>query len=252
MTQPLLVDPSRLELAGQELQSLVFPVPPSQIAFTGTDAASAAINETLPAIESPVIDGLPAVKAALTRTGSSMSAAAGMYADTDQRLSDHLDEVQFLTAAEKPANAVEGGRPAGAAPEGAKPDDGPAEETKPDTPADETKPSPTPQPVPSVPQWGQTMGQAQGLMQNAQGAMGSMPGNGSMPAQLSSQDTKADRSPDDDARLVDDKRQADAEDERRTDALAEGATAGDQTSQSAPVQPVTAGRPETTPSGITL
>lgn len=256
MTEPLVVDPSRLEVAGDSLRSLVFPVPPSPISVTGTDAVSASINETLPAIESPVTDGLPAAKAALTRTGSSMTAAADMYADTDQRLGDQLDQVQFFATGENPANGAKADRSAGVM--AIKPTNNPADDKASDKPADEKTPitpQPGPQPTPSVPQFGQTVGQAapfaQSFMQSAQGAAGNMPGSSS-PAQLASQSTKTEQAPADQAQLVDDKEKADTEEEQRPEALAEGAAPGDQTLQGAPVQPTTAGRPGATPSGITL
>ena len=112
----MVVDPSRLEAAGNALRELEFPVPPSPIAAAGTDSVSAAINETLPIIESRVTDGLPAVQAALKKTGSSIAAAAGIYADTDSRLSDHLTQVQFLAAGDKPAG-TSGDKPEGAPPD---------------------------------------------------------------------------------------------------------------------------------------
>ena len=78
MAEPLAVDPSRLKDAGTDLRGQVFPVPPPSIVAPGTDPVSAAINETLPILESPVIDGLRDAKAALTYTASNIDTAAGM------------------------------------------------------------------------------------------------------------------------------------------------------------------------------
>lgn len=107
MTKPLIVDPARLEIAGTKLGSLSIPAAPPTIAAPGTDAVSAAINETLPIIESPVVEGLPTAEAALAQTGSKISAAATMYADADHMLGQRIDEVQFLaSASESPARTT--------------------------------------------------------------------------------------------------------------------------------------------------
>ncbi len=242
MIEPLVVEPSRLETAGNTLRDLVFPVPPAPIVAPGTDSVSAAVNATLPIIESPVTDGLPAVKAALTKTGSSIADAAGMYTDTDQRLGDHLTQVQFL-AAGQPA-------PGGASAE--KPDGAPADE-----PAEDKKPSPpksTPQPAMPMPQLDQMAGTAGTLgsvMQGMQGAMGSMQGMqgaGATPAQLADS-SKPGESPDDQARLVDEEK---TDEEGQPGAPAEGAAPGTDTPEGAPVAAPAAGRPQAAPSGITL
>ncbi|GLE52938.1 hypothetical protein [Mycobacterium montefiorense] len=247
MIEPLVVEPSRLETAGNTLRDLPFPVPPAPIVAPGTDAVSAAVNATLPIIESPVTSGLPAVKAALAKTGSSIAAAAGMYSDTDQRLIDHLDQVQFLSAAQAPAGGTPAENPEGTSPE--KPAGDPAGK-----PADGKKPTgakPTPQPA--APQLDQLAGAAGALgpvMQTMQGAMGSlqgMQGAGATPAQLADSN-KSDRSPDDEARLVDEHK---TDEEVSPEARAEGAAPGTETSQNAPVAP-TKVHPEAAPAKITL
>jgi hypothetical protein len=245
MTKPLIVDPSRLKIAGTKLQTLAFPVPPSPITASGTDSVSAAINETLPIIESPVVEGLPFVKAALTRTGSNIATAAGMYTEADQLLGGHLSQVQFLATGAKPAGGASADQFARATAD--QPIDG-------ETPS---TPEPAPQPGQSVPQLGQlagtagTMGTvAQNVMQGAQGAIGSMPGSGPMPAQLATDSTKTDQPAGDQAQLVDETKTD--EEEQQPEALAEGAAPGDKTLESIPVQPPTPGRPVTTPSEINL
>ncbi len=86
MVKILAVDPSGLSAAATKLGNMTFPVLPAPEAVTGTDPTAAAINSTLPSIESPVVDGLPAVQASLTQTGSAIASAAAMYAEIDQAL----------------------------------------------------------------------------------------------------------------------------------------------------------------------
>ncbi len=92
MAEPLAVDPSRLIAAASKLTELVFPVPPAPIAATGADAVSAAINETMPGIESLVSDGMPGVTASLKRTATSMGNAADLYTKADQSLSQAMSQ----------------------------------------------------------------------------------------------------------------------------------------------------------------
>ncbi len=103
MTDQLAVDTARLKAAGIALESLVFPAPPPPVAVAGADVISAAVNATLPEIEAPVINGLPAVKAALTRTGTNIAAAAGIYVQADQALGARLSQQQFRGADDVPA-----------------------------------------------------------------------------------------------------------------------------------------------------
>ena len=100
MAEPLAVDPARLLAAGGKLAELVFPTVPSPIAATGSDSVSAAINETMPGIESLVSEGLPGVTAALKRTASSMTTAADIYTKADQSLGDALRQSQFASDAQ--------------------------------------------------------------------------------------------------------------------------------------------------------
>lgn len=95
MAEPLAVDPARLIAAGSKLSELVFPEAPAPIAATGSDSVSAAINETMPGIESLVSDGLPGVTAALKRTATSMSTAADIYTKADQSLGEALQQYEF-------------------------------------------------------------------------------------------------------------------------------------------------------------
>src|ERR1700754_1737839 len=95
MTEPLSVDPARLGAIGQKLAALVFPALPSPISATGSDPVSSAINATMPNLESLVTDGMPGVKAALTRTASNMATAAAVYTKADQSLGDTLKQARF-------------------------------------------------------------------------------------------------------------------------------------------------------------
>jgi hypothetical protein len=238
MTESLVVDPARLKANGIAVRDQVLPAAPPPISATGTDSVAAAINATLPIIESPVAAGLPDVQAALTNTGSKIVTAAEMYAQTDQLLSEHLAKVSFLATAE-PAGT---GPPTGAA----RPKLLGAETTDKN---DDKKPDKKPQPaVPSdlnqlsgLAQAAQPLTQGmQGIMQSVQQAGGGMGNAGAAPAKLAD-DTKRD----DPEKAAD----APAGESRLVDATtndADGATPGMQGSGSAPVQAPTGGRPRTT------
>lgn len=98
MAEPLAVDPTRLIAAASKLTELVFPAPPAPIAVTGADSVSAAINQTMPGIESLVSDGLPGVTASLKRTATSMGTAADIYTKADQSLGQALTQYGFDAA----------------------------------------------------------------------------------------------------------------------------------------------------------
>jgi len=95
MVEPLSIDPARLKEAGAQLLGLVFPQGPAPMSVPGSDAVSAAISATMPGIESLVSEGLPGVKAALTRTATSMGDAADIYQKADTSLGDTLKQFQF-------------------------------------------------------------------------------------------------------------------------------------------------------------
>lgn len=106
MAEPLTVDPARLIAAASKLTELVFPTPPAPVTVPGSDAVSAAINQTMPGIESLVTDGLPGVTAALKRTATSMGTAADVYTKADQSLGQAL--TQFGVGGEAPGANVMG------------------------------------------------------------------------------------------------------------------------------------------------
>jgi hypothetical protein len=95
MAEPLAVDPARLIAAAGKLSELVFPAPPAPMTAPGSDSMSAAINQTMPGIESLVSDGLPGVTASLKRTATSMSTAADIYTQADQSLGQALSQYGF-------------------------------------------------------------------------------------------------------------------------------------------------------------
>ncbi|KZS58302.1 hypothetical protein A4G26_14400 [Mycobacterium kansasii] len=256
MAEPLAVDPARLIAAGSKLAELVFPTLPAPIAATGSDPISAAINETMPGIESLVSDGLPGVTAALKRTATSMATAADIYSKADQSLGDALTQYQFGSDGQREASGVAGaaasltgqsvqslgapaaqllgtpaaqllGAPAGAVSQLGQAVSAQAEALSPRVAAT------VPQVVQLAPQAGQMAQQAspiaQTISQSAQQGA-SQSSQGASPAQLAS-DTK----PEQQGQLVDDtKKDEDKDDE-------DGAAAGAATLVSAPIHATTGG-----------
>nr|WP_134432105.1 hypothetical protein [Mycobacterium ulcerans] len=268
MAEPLAVDPARLIAAGSKVAELVFPAPPAPIAATGGDPVSAAINDTMPGIESLVSDGMPGVTAALKRTASSMSTAADVYAKADQALGDALTQYQFggdgQALGASGTNAVAQSQAGQTVQSLAAPAAGllgaPGELGAPATgplglPAAATQigeavsaqaealsprvAATIPQLVQLAPQAGQMAQQtspiAQTISQSAQ--QGSSQG-GAAPAQLVS-DTK----PDEDAELADETKEG--EEDALAAAGAEGAAAGHATLVSAPVESAGGGETST-------
>lgn len=263
MTEPLVVDASRLKAAGTTLQGLVFPAPPPPMLVPGADVVSAAIDETLPVIESPVIDGLPAVKTAVTRTGSSIVAAAGMYADADHALGEHVNGVQLLNAVHKPAAGVASGRLSGAAADKPKGVDTPSNPGQQPTSAATAAPisgitnslGQVANPLTQVGELSQAMGPVtqnlQTIMSSVQQAAGSAGRSGAAPAQLADGAQRTEQSATDQAQLVGETNRADQTDQQ-PEALAEGAAPGEQALGGALPQPTSAGRPGAASSGIQL
>jgi hypothetical protein len=236
MTESLVVDPARLKANGIAVRDQVLPAAPPPISATGTDSVSAAINATMPIIESPVIAGLPDVQAALTNTGSKIVTAAEMYARTDQLLGEHVAEVQFLATAE-PAGTDQPARAAATKLLSAETTDKKNDDKTPDKKPQPAAPSNLNQ-LSGLAQAAQPLTQGmQTIMQSAQQAGGGMGNAGAAPAKLAD-DTKKDdtQKPADESRLVD-----------ATTKDADGAASGTQGSGSAPVQAPTGGRPQTQP-----
>ncbi|GJO99813.1 hypothetical protein NJB18001_14590 [Mycobacterium marinum] len=268
MAEPLAVDPARLIAAGSKLAELVFPAPPAPIAATGGDPVSAAINDTMPGIESLVSDGMPGVTAALKRTASSMSTAADIYAKADQALGDALTQYQFggdgqalgasganavaqsqtVQSLAAPAAGLLGapvaqalaapatgllGAPAAAATQIGEAVSAQAEALSPRVAAT------IPQLVQLAPQAGQMAQQASPIAQTiSQSAPQGSSQGGAAPAQLVS-DTK----PDEDAELADEAKEG--EEDAAAAAGAEGAAAGHATLVSAPVESTGGGETST-------
>ena len=103
MTEQLSVDTSGLRDAAGVLGDLDVPASPKPLTVTGTDAMSAAINEVLPTIETPVIDGLPVAEAALKKTATDMATAADRYDETDSKSAGDITGTQLSSAAAKAA-----------------------------------------------------------------------------------------------------------------------------------------------------
>jgi hypothetical protein len=93
----LRVDPEMLSQLGSQLETSARALPeaPAPFAVTGDDAISAAIAARLPALETPIIEGLPAVKEAAAKTASNIVAAAGKYQGTDEELAAAYEKQQF-------------------------------------------------------------------------------------------------------------------------------------------------------------
>lgn len=244
MTEPLVVDPSRLKAAGTTLQDLAVPAPPAPTSLPGADPVSAAINETLPVVESPVIKGLPAIEAAVTRTGSSIVSAARIYAETDQALGAHVGKTEFLAPGEEQAGHVWTDPPVGAT----------TDQPTPDESSGTPEPTLTVEQMPASPDrtaeivgaMGPVTQNAQTVMSTVQGAMGGMGGMGNTSAstaQTADDAAMADQSPADQTELVDETSKSD--DAGRQPEVA-GAATGGQASETAPVHPP-AGRRATGP-----
>ena len=230
MTESLTVDPVRLAAAGAALRELSFPDAPSPIDATGTDSISMAIGETMPIIESPVMEGLPAVKDAVMRSGSNIVAAARAYTDADRRLGT------FVGAGQHVGDAVAGPRDslAGAAnTPGAGLAVGPASAAQPGQTAAQTGQV-------AVVAASAAQGLQQGVqvvMQGVQQVAGSASRGGGTPAHLAAQGRSVDEAPATDRGGP-------------LETSADGAAPGDQTQEGVPLQPPTAGRPATTSSGV--
>lgn len=236
MTDSLVVDPARLQAAGVTVRDQVLPASPPPISATGSDSVSAAINATLPIIESPVVDGLPDAQAALTNTGSKIVTAADMYAETDQLLGEHVGTVQFLAASDQQPTGAATERPISATaaqPSAAET----ADKTSDQNAGQNAEASPSAaatanlNQLAAVTQATQPITQGlQTVMSGVQQATGSMGNAGTQPATLAD-DTKSDDTKTPDEPVTGD-----------------GAASGTQGSGSVPVQPPTDDPRETTQS----
>jgi hypothetical protein len=261
MTEPLAVDPSRLSAIGAKLASLVFPKAPTPMSATGSDPVSAAINATMPNLESLVSDGLPGVKAALTKTATNISNAADTYTKSDQALGAGLRQAQFGPGMEGLAGAAGGVQSQFTKLMGGTPLDKVAPLMG-GTPLDKLAPglsekvseqvaelSPrveatVPQLVQLAPQAGQMAQQGAPMMMQTVSQMAGQAGSGgsqaaAAPAQLVS-DTKKDGEDTD--------KESDPEEEARR----EGAAAGTQNEGRAPTQGGTGGKPPASPTATTV
>ncbi|CAM4309720.1 hypothetical protein MB901379_00132 [Mycobacterium basiliense] len=92
---PVTVDATALEAAGEKLRILDFPSPPKPPISLASDYAALANNEVLPHIYFAVRDVLANAKAALDQLGANMVAAANAYSHTDQTLGVQLSRFKF-------------------------------------------------------------------------------------------------------------------------------------------------------------
>lgn len=93
----LRVDPEMLSQLGSQLQASASALPEAPAPFTvnGDDAISKAITAKLPGLETPIIEGLPAVKEAAGQTASNIVSAAGKYQTTDEQLAAEYEKHRF-------------------------------------------------------------------------------------------------------------------------------------------------------------
>jgi hypothetical protein len=93
----LRVDTEMLSQLGSQLEASAsaIPEPPAPFSVTGGDAISQAIAAKLPGLETPIIEGLPAVKEAAGQTASNIVTAADRYQTTDERLATEYEKHRF-------------------------------------------------------------------------------------------------------------------------------------------------------------
>lgn len=93
----LRVDTEMLSQLGSQLEmsASALPEAPAPFTVTGGDAISQAIAAKLPALETPIIEGLPAVKEAAGETASNIVTAADLYDSTDERLAAEAEKHRF-------------------------------------------------------------------------------------------------------------------------------------------------------------
>lgn len=91
--EPLKVDTDALRTAGNGLLNAAkdIPGPPEPFTVSGTDPLAAGIKE----LETPLIEGLPALKADATETAEKVIQAADRYDNTDQQLQDKINKRTF-------------------------------------------------------------------------------------------------------------------------------------------------------------
>ena len=98
MTGELRVDPAAVAAAGEGLGQAAEQIPPPPagfVAINGGDPLSAAAWAYQEMAESPMLEGLPAVKVDAAATAAKTVRAAGMYQTTDADLGARLHEIHF-------------------------------------------------------------------------------------------------------------------------------------------------------------
>jgi hypothetical protein len=91
------VDPTLLSSLGNELITSAGTIPLAPPPFTtpGMDAISLSIMSQVPALEAPILSGLPEVKEEATKTAANIVAAAQQYLQTDAQLAADYERHQF-------------------------------------------------------------------------------------------------------------------------------------------------------------
>lgn len=113
MTEPLIVDPSRLASASETLVAAAgnIPVMPPPLSVPGTDPLSMAVAQGAVAVEAPMA-ALPEIKTAATTTATNVGIAAQRYTATDAALAERAAAHRFEPA----GTSTPGGAPGSAAP----------------------------------------------------------------------------------------------------------------------------------------
>ncbi|UNB52761.1 hypothetical protein [Mycolicibacterium sp. YH-1] len=93
----LRVDTEMLSQLGSQLEvsASALPDAPAPFSVPGGDAISQAIAAKLPGLETPIIEGLPAVKEAAGQTASNIVTAADMYQTKDEQLAAEYEKHRF-------------------------------------------------------------------------------------------------------------------------------------------------------------
>lgn len=93
----LRVDTEMLSQLGSQLEvsASALPDAPAPFSVPGGDAISQAIAAKLPGLETPIIEGLPAVKQAAGQTASNIVTAADMYQTKDEQLAAEYEKHRF-------------------------------------------------------------------------------------------------------------------------------------------------------------
>jgi hypothetical protein len=107
----LRVDTEMLSQLGSQLEvsASALPDAPAPLSVPGGDAISQAIAAKLPGLETPIIEGLPAVKEAAGQTASNIVTAADMYQTKDEQLAAEYEKHRFDGSGGRSSSGGSGG-----------------------------------------------------------------------------------------------------------------------------------------------